>query len=672
MNFIKKSILPVLSFLLFAINLQAQNALIDSLKNELANHLQEDSTRVNLLNAIANKNYGRDQDQLKEYADEANALAIKIGFVKGEAKSWYFRALYYLTKRDLENALASINKSLSLEEKRGSKAGIARCYNTTGTIFRFEEDFEKSILFYDKAFKIEREIGNQIKAAGILSNIGAVRNTQGEFDEAERVLKESIAISDSLNEKKKALNSIANLALVYNQQGRHTEALGYYQRCLTGYRESGDKIFGAGLLINMSLVYSSIDEVDKALPFLEESLELSKEIGNDLYVSMALNGLGYVHRFKKEYDKALEYYNEGLAICKKINSNLGLQNCYTSLGMLHLEKEEFNLALERFKEALEVSEALGSKTGIAGSHTELGVIYYKLGNYEESFRKITQLEYEYKYKKELEDASLRESKLTETVNTTTQNLEKSQRNLLLGVIAFLLMTLILSAIIFFLKLRNAKAEAQNIITEQKLLRSQMTPHFVFNSLSVLQGMILNNEKKKSISYLSKFSKLLRITLENSREKTVPLQQELTAINNYLELQNLEVNEPYQYNISVDNNIETASFEIPPMLIQPFIENAIEHGFKNKKENKKIDVELKYSNKELSCKIIDNGIGIDTQKENEKQDKKSLATTITSERLKILSDDFQVEGAINIEDRNKYNEQGTIVTLVVPYKVNTAQ
>jgi len=202
----------------------------------------------------------------------------------------------------------------------------------------------------------------------------------------------------------------------------------------------------------------------------------------------------------------------------------------------------------------------------------------------------------------------------------------------------------------------------------------MTPHFVFNSLSVLQGMILNKENKNANSYLSKFSKLLRITLENSRDKTVSLAQELIAIENYLDLQNLEANQSYQYTVSVDDKIDKSLFEIPPMLIQPFVENAIEHGFKNKNENKKIDIQLKYSNKELICTITDNGIGIDAQKtvsridkQNEKENKKSLSTTITSERLQMLSKEFKLNGSITIEDRQKYNEQGTLVTLLIPYK-----
>ena len=110
-----------------------------------------------------------------------------------------------------------------------------------------------------------------------------------------------------------------------------------------------------------------------------------------------------------------------------------------------------------------------------------------------------------------------------------------------------------------------------------------------------------------------------------------------------------------------------------MLIQPFIENAIEHAFgnQNQNQNKNIDIHLSYLDEKLSCTITDNGTGIDSKKENKRKDKKSLATTITSERLKLLSKDFKIEGSIRIEDRQKYNEQGTIVTLVIPYKINAA-
>jgi LytS/YehU family sensor histidine kinase len=288
----------------------------------------------------------------------------------------------------------------------------------------------------------------------------------------------------------------------------------------------------------------------------------------------------------------------------------------------------------------------------------------------ENIQKITALEYDYKYKQELDSAKITELQLKKTVQTTTQDLVKSKQNLLLGIIVFLVVALLMGTIIFFLRLRSEKAKTQNIVMEQKLLRSQMTPHFIFNSLSVLQGMILNKEEGNSVSYLSKFSKLLRTILENSRYKTVSLADELSAVDSYMSLQNLDENPTYVYTLKIDPTIDTAILKIPPMLIQPFIENAIEHAFPNQKVAKQINVTLSFTDEKLVCTIADNGIGINIDPQKIQKNKNSLATKITSERLKILSKEFKTQGNISVKNRATFGEQGTLVTLVIPYKTDS--
>ncbi len=686
-----KNIFFFICILFTSNNLQSQTPVIDSLKSELDNHNEQDTTRVNLLNTLAFKIYARDLDQLKIYAEESNALSKKIGFAKGEARSLYLKTIYFIRRSELNKAMTQINNSLSIYEKLADTSEIASCYSV----------------------------------------IGYILHIQGEFKKAEKNLKKSIALFESLGDKKKILSPYNNIALVYTAQGRKTEALAYYQKCLTGYREQGNKVSTNGVLLNIAVVYSYIDQNEKALPFLEESLKLSEETGNDFTRSKSLIGLGYVYRSQKNYSKALNYYNRGLKICARLNDTEGLYNCYNNIGGLHLDRKEFDSALTYYKKALEAGKALGSKTSTSGAYVELGVVYYNLGDtekalenllkakeiadeisllitqkeanlylskiYEESgnykealerhkeyktlndslynkeqIEKITEIEYEYKYREELENANNREQVLTKTVKATSEDLEKSQRNLFLGIITTLLLLIILGSIIFYLRIKNIKSEAQNIEIEQKLLRSQMTPHFIFNSLSVLQGFILNKEEKKSITYLSKFSKLLRTTLENSRHKTVSLSSELAVIDNYMTLQNLDMNPPYIYELNFDSEINNTNIYIPPMLIQPFIENAMEHAFVNQNDNKRIGITITFENKKLVCTITDNGIGINFESKKNKENKSSLATTITTERLKAISQEFKVHGSIKVENRKIYGESGTKVTLVIPYKLNTPE
>ena len=178
---------------------------------------------------------------------------------------------------------------------------------------------------------------------------------------------------------------------------------------------------------------------------------------------------------QKKYDEAFPNILKSLEISNRLELLDYQSNAYQLLTEVYENRGDYEKALENHQKFKVLNDSLFNK---------------------ESTEKIAQLEYEYKYKQALDSASIRELKLTKTVISTSQDLQKSKRNLFLGVIGFLITIIILGGIIFSLKLRHQKAKTQNIAIEQKLLRSQMTPHFIFNSLSVLQGMILNKEDKK--------------------------------------------------------------------------------------------------------------------------------------------------------------------------------
>lgn len=708
----------------------AQEKVIDSLNKVLLQHKKNDTIKVNLLNRLAIGYSSFDINISVEKAQEAYDLAKQLNFRKGEAKSLLRFGHNYTKKAELDSAEIAANKALSICEDINDQRCINASYICLAEIAYYNNDSDKATDYYRKLVDIFKRSGDSLRQADMLNNLGILSYRKGDFDEAIDLYKKAHKIREQLGKEKSSLGTLNNIGTICLNQGRYAEALKYFNRCLNIFREDNNKRGIALITYNMSAVYYELKRYDKTLRYLDESLALSRELKNRRQIASCLVNIGAVYADLKEFHKALDYMTESLRISNEINDKAEISACNFQLGDLYFLMNQPKKALKHHKTYLKLSVLIEDKLQICQAHISLArtyvllqdysnaldhaqkgkkiavdlelltqqklaldalaTIYSKTANYKKAFEshqqfkivndslfnkenieKITQLEYEYKYKQALDSASIRELKLTKTVNATSQDLEKSQRNLFLGVIAFLAMALILGTIIFFLKLRHEKTKTHNIAIEQKLLRSQMTPHFIFNSLSVLQGMILNKEDKKAVFYLSKFSKLLRITLENSRDKMVPLQEELEAVKSYLELQNLEESQAYQYTILVDESIDESSIEIPPMLIQPFIENSIEHAFENQKENRKIDVLLKYLNKKLICTITDNGIGIETQKVTKKEHKKSLATTITSERLKKISKDYKTEGSVRIENRQKYNEQGTIVTLVIPYKLEIA-
>ena len=134
---------------------------------------------------------------------------------------------------------------------------------------------------------------------------------------------------------------------------------------------------------------------------------------------------------------------------------------------------------------------------------------------------------------------------------------------------------------YFYRQRRVIAQQREKLLEQKLLQMQLNPHFIFNSLQAIQDYIYSNNEKEASQYLSKFARLMRLTLENSRHENIVLKKEIEGLNNYLALQKLRMGSKLQYTIAVADDIDTGFTEIPPMLIQPFVENAVEHGIKMK-------------------------------------------------------------------------------------------
>ncbi len=192
-------------------------------------------------------------------------------------------------------------------------------------------------------------------------------------------------------------------------------------------------------------------------------------------------------------------------------------------------------------------------------------------------------------------------------------------------------------------IRNAKRklEIDKKISELRLqaLRARMNPHFIFNTINSIQYYITNNDHFLALQFLSKFSKLMRSTLENSEKSIIPLIEEIEMLKLYLDLQLLRFGNKFTYEIIIDDLIDINKIEIPTLLIQPYIENAITHGFIETRENGKIDIIIKMKNDVLVCIIEDNGIGISKAlelKKNVKNTHKSTAMRVTKERLNILN------------------------------------
>ncbi|WP_042277505.1 sensor histidine kinase [Nonlabens tegetincola] len=252
----------------------------------------------------------------------------------------------------------------------------------------------------------------------------------------------------------------------------------------------------------------------------------------------------------------------------------------------------------------------------------------------------------------------------------------------------LMATLIMAFIIFYYrrKLRFRESEKNKELRQLALdnelitlrlenLRSQMNPHFIFNALNSIQEYIVSNERKLASSYLVKFSRLIRMYLDQSRENQIPLKEELQAMQLYLDLEKVRFEEKLDYSLQVDERLDQDRVMLPPLFIQPYVENSLKHGLLHKKDNRELHVVFQWdgaTDSIIIC-VTDNGIGREASQELKKQQNryhKSFATYANQERVDLLNSKRHAKLSVKIIDLKDNNEQscGTQVCITIPQQL----
>lgn len=215
--------------------------------------------------------------------------------------------------------------------------------------------------------------------------------------------------------------------------------------------------------------------------------------------------------------------------------------------------------------------------------------------------------------------------------------------------------------------KTAELQQQTLVLEMQALRAQMNPHFIFNSLNAINRFILQNDKKQASEYLTKFSRLVRMILENSKETSISLESELESLNLYLELESLRFQDRFRYKISVPKELLESEVQVPPLIIQPFAENAIWHGLMHKPETGVLDIEISSEKDQLCIRITDDGIGRQQSKLLESKSvmlHKSMGQQITLDRIALLGNRDGVKSSIRINDLTGTNGKGAGTEVII--------
>ena len=381
---------------------------------------------------------------------------------------------------------------------------------------------------------------------------------------------------------------------------------------------------------------------------------------------------GYYLHLDQQFSKARDYYHKGLQELSYRNRTpfyiAEYAKMYTNLGEVFLDLKVYDSA------KIYLDKAVHEDNLSTSEETRQGILSYKLRyvyetkssynevqKYLDTITKYQNARYEEKYTKDLK--SLESSyKERESLQVQKQQAEidtiKTQIQLLL---LFILSVVLIGFGIYFYKKRQRSFDKMSLQMQQRLLRSQMSPHFTFNTLYAIQNKI-KQDQQGAIDYLLKFSRLLRLILENSTNNYVLLEKELESLQKYMDLQLLRFPDTFDYEIKLHNLEEDTFIFIPPMLIQPYIENSIEHAFKGIDYKGKIILTLSKKGKFLECIIEDNGVGI---QKNKNPHKESVST-------RLIQNFIEKATKQKITDLNKKDldssTSGVITTFLIPYKL----
>lgn len=626
------------------------------------------------------------QDQYDSLEVHANRM-MTISQEEPKNDKLRYWGLYYkssaLHRKD-STAYFFAEEALKGFEQINDDIGIARTYGMLGLIASYHVDMEKSTGWYEKElhFLDQKPSGLSDSVAysfrkQTLLNLSLNASRQGNIEK-------SMNLNDSLMEMAQLdkdtgvlIKVMGNVGLLNFRLGKIDAAKVLFIDAYELAKTQKKRVTIQNLVNNIAGIYYEQGKLDSSLIFSRKSLKMAEEAKDLKSLSIRYINYGSVLGELGKVDSAAYYIHKGIESSKAYGNKESLASAHTFLANLYVTNaRDPQKSIRNAKEALAIIQGLEAPKVSLEAYMSLHKAYELLGDYENAFHWYQQFE-------NLEDSLLNEQMLAKLDDWQTkyQTVQKEQEIALLsaenekqanlirqnywmlgslfGVALLLILTLY-----FYNRQRILEEKQRAIEIEQRLLRSQMNPHFLFNTLSSIQTFLLEKEDTdQGIYYLSKFSKLMRQVLEHSREKFIPLDDEIKTLENYLTLQKMRHSDQFDFHIEIDEAIDPELVMIPPMMLQPFIENAILHGRIHQMEAGLIHIQVKKERENLILSIEDNGVGrLEARRLTKQPDHKSLSSAILEDRIELLRKTLKKNIGYQIYD---LPEQGTRVQFNFP-------
>jgi tetratricopeptide (TPR) repeat protein len=593
---------------------------------------------------------------------------------------------FYAYASDTLCATDSIRNVLTstIQAAANDSLALLTAYYKYGEFLDEEGLIDEAIEQFEIAYRIAGNIENNNEKADIENYLAILYSTKGDYLKSIETYRAGLK-SAELAEDYNTMSMISmNLAGTYSFAGNYRDAIDYALKSLKIKETHGITERICYHYITMGNIFRENNNIEKWKDYIDKAYRMKDvegcaSIGD---IAKIYNCLGGIAREENKSELALLYYDTLLVISRREKFNQGISTALTNMSQVLIQNGEFKQALE----LVEQSEAYMGKEPYETiyNNNHKAYIFKKLGKYNaaldlvkknfqsvdieyHSTEKIKSLElmYELNYllKNYIEafrwndslrsnESRLRNQAVREAIEEMelTYETEKKEaridlleaenqiqtQRMQLGYAVIIILAIVILMIVYIYRIKRKEARYIKIDLQQKILRTQMKPHFIFNVLGSIQYFMLHNEPSKASGYLSQLASLMRSMLEYSDSDVITLEKEVEMLKNYIELEQLRMPEKFDYTLKIINIDEPDFVFMPPMLVQPFIENAINHGFKNASYPGILTITITGIEQQWVEFIIeDNGVGC--QQKQHKNDAKhtSKAMEIFEKRRRLI-------------------------------------
>ena len=703
----------------------AQNRQIDSLNNLLNLHSNKDEKRASILYDLAVSKMRIDINKSFEHIDEIISFQDKIAKKKLVANTYRVKAILQYFTSKFPEALESLNNALKIDNALKDNSGIGKDLSTMGLVYMAQSKFPEALRCYLAALTKFDAKKDELDIAATNSNIGTIYNEMGNLSQAMENYQKSYVIHKKHKNYINQVNTLTNMASIFYKKKDLNEAIKYSKLSL----KLADSIADLGAIAresgNLSGYYSHQMQPDLALTYGLKATEINKKLKNKRSLAYNYVNVSSAYYKKEDYKQSKIYGLMAYNIGKELNiteitrdASLGLSEVYEAVKMpdsalfYHKAFYKFADSIGSDKKKTEITRmgiqydfdkkelSYQQKQSLADAQLKQQSLQLALNNAE--LQKTIQL-------RDLQRISLENEKLInqekEKQLIIAKNKEKLQANRvnalsqaqklnklelkqlwLYGALAILVLASVIVYLINLYRIRQLrfkntlqKQEAlQNELllkhqfqlteSELKAIRSQMNPHFIFNVLNSIESYVMDNDKRTASRLIQKFASLTRLILENSTKSLVSADREWKALKLYTELEAMRYNDSFTFNFYADEDLQLNTLLLPPMLVQPLIENAILHGLiGSRKPDSHLEVRLKKHDNGINITVEDNGTGIVTEpKANIKFGikEKSMGLASIKERIAVINaQKKEIVASFKITSKP---ETGTTASIFLPY------